>query len=221
MLKYLSATTLLLFTTLLVGCGEGAADAGGNGAKQGGRQSAPRGPAPQAQGTFTDDASAPRISIPRVAAWEEYVAEHKAANGGEEPPEPRTRDDIYEDEQWLPTLYLTDQSNTRVVREGNVGRHRDAESGEMCSPASGCYNTACPQRGEDGEPYAFTYSSNSELGRVCPACLEARDLESETAADRDRYGRFTHPYELPEARALRRELTAERRQRIAWERANR
>ena len=69
-----------------------------------------------------------------------------------------------------------------------------------------------------GEMYA---RDPSLLGHVCPACIEVRDLASETDADRRRYQRWIRPHELPETTERLRELNEERRRRIVWERANR
>lgn len=205
----------VLAATFLVGCGKEEPD---DGAKSGTAPVA-KGPAPVAGGTLTDDAGKPRMSIPLVPSWDEYVAEHKAEHAGQELPEPRTRRDIYGDEKRLPALYLTHQSGARVIAPGDRRVHRDAATGQMCSPAMGCYNPDCPQRGE--EPYGFLDTAESNLGRHCPACLALRNPDSETDADRIRWSRWVRPHELPETAARRRELMQERRQRIAWDRAHR
>ena len=211
---------LLLSALTLAGCGDTDADAGTRAGKQGKHLLTPSGPAVEAQGTLSDDVGQPRIVIPKVRPWEEYVEEHQAEHGGEQPPEPRTRMEIYDEDMALPRLFLT-QSGARVIGAGNLRSHRDPQTGEECWPAMGCYNPECPQRDADGEPFAFLDNAASDIGRHCPACRELRDVANETPLDRNRWARWVRPHELPETAARRRELTEQRRQRIAWERANR
>ena len=227
---------IVLFISLLVGCG-------GDDDNVGERRANPAGPAPLAGGTVNDDAAQDRVQIPTVPTWEEFVKEHAEKNDGAELPEPRTRDELHEAQERLPRLFLTHDTWTRViVVSGNMRPHRDSGTGEMCSAAQGCYNPDCPGRGEDGEPFGFIAEGRNlapqpvddpsspgaefardpyKLGVVCPACIKIRDLASETTADRERYARWIHAHELPENRERIREITEERRRRIAWERAHR
>ena len=209
--------TLVLLSGFAMGCNDKQQPAGGGDTRSPVADNAAE-PAPLSQGTLTHDAAQERIRIATVPTWEQYEAE-----AGEPLPEPRTRREIYEEQKKLPALYLTHETGTRVVAAPRLGTHTDANTGETCSPALGCYNPNCPRRGEDGEMFAFVIanSAQSPAGPTCPACLETRDLSTETHADRRRYARWVQKYELPETAALLRELTEERRRRIAWERAHR
>ncbi|MCG8586736.1 MAG: hypothetical protein MI757_18695 [Pirellulales bacterium] len=220
MMKFVGTIALLAFAVMLPGCSDDA-QSGDATDTQRPKASNATGPAPQAGGTLTDDAGKTRMSIARVPLWEEYVSQHKQQHGGEEPPEPQTRRELYEEEKRLPTLYLTHQTLTRVIAPGDRRVHRDAGTGEMCSPAMGCYHPDCPKLADSGEPFGFLDTAASHLGRHCPACLETRDLAAETDADRAQWARWVRPHELPDTAARRREIMQERRRRIAWDRANR
>lgn len=209
---------VVLLAAMCAGCGDDArSDSDGGGDGSGAKRS--NTPGPPAGGTLTDDMSKPIMSIPRVRPWEEYAEQYQAEHG-EAPPEPRGRMEIYDEDMALPKLYLT-QSGARVIAAGNRGAHRDAETGEQCWPAVGCYNPECLQRGADGEPFGFIDNWQSDIGRHCPACRAQRDVASETPKERDQWAHWVRPHELADSAASRRELTEQRRRRIAWERAHR
>jgi len=150
-------------------------------------------------------------------------------------PRPKTLEELYEEERKLPALYLTTQTNQRVIAPGDRGVFVHEKTGELCWPASGCYNPDCPGRTPSGEPFVFIApdpamfakpdgtvgydpSRGGELDNYygnCPQCLKIRQLDQESDEDRLRYSTFVRPYVLPETEKRREELQAARKQREA------
>lgn len=65
---------------------------------------------------------------------------------------------VFERQQQLDRLYLTEKSSQQVVRPGNVSvPFVDEDTGELSWPTLVCTNPACPGRGQDGKPYLFIH----------------------------------------------------------------
>lgn len=143
---------------------------------------------------------------------------------------PKTIDELYAEERQLPALFLTANTQQRVIVAGDKGVFVDEKTGELCWPAKVCNNPSCPGRSPAGEPFLFiapdpgvvlkpdgTIGYDRSKEKVldnnygnCPECLKVRNLASENDADRKKFADFVQSYVLPETDKRRRELAAER-----------
>ncbi len=149
---------------------------------------------------------------------------------GEDPPP--SRDDIFNKQMELPTLYLTTQTGQHVIAPASKGVFVDEKSGEVCWPAQACHNPDCPGVGIDGEPHLFIVplpggpkpTRQAAPDKVttdhvngqghCPQCLKIRRLDNETPQLRQQYGNFVRPHVLPEAAEQMKEIEAARKARL-------
>lgn len=149
---------------------------------------------------------------------------------------PRTRDEIFNERVELPALYLTAESNTRVIANRGRGAFVDEGTGELAWPAFVCHRPECPAR-EGDEPVLFIApdptvvlmngkivndinaitEAPTHLGQ-CPKCLKDRRIHFETKEQKAQFMQWARPYELPEAATRMKELEAERKRRIRLDR---
>ena len=137
----------------------------------------------------------------------------------------------------LPVLYLTEETQKRVMGTAAQGIHVDEATGEICSQPFECLNPDCPGRTEEGNflfvhrdvllsvgpdkeiiygtvPEGRNYkeyieSKGGHMYATCPKCLEKRDLKGESEETRQKYKEWVQAYELPETVQRRAELEAE------------
>jgi hypothetical protein len=131
--------------------------------------------------------------------------------------QPRSRDEIWQERESLPRLFLTQKTGKEVIAPGNRGAFVDEATGEMCWPALACHAENCPGRSADGKPYVFSSYGGESSKAVrpgefrlagCPMCLEAGRPPDPSAI---------RPYVLPEIEARLRQLDEEYRRRVALE----
>ena len=125
-------------------------------------------------------------------------------------PPPRPRQEILREQVSLNGLFLTENTLREVIAPITS---MPTFQGERCWPAYTCTNPDCPGKGKQGRPYLFI---NPKPGTetVCPACMESRDVSSESEADKRRYRNYPVPYELPETVRRIKQLDAERKRAI-------
>ena len=143
-----------------------------------------------------------------------------------------------DDQRALPVLYLTENSQTEVQAPAEAGLFVDEATGELCYRAYECQNPDCPGRQAGGnaflfvhrdvlaavdangeitwgevpagqDPQAYIRSKGGFMAPTCPKCVELRDLENESDADRRKYQSFVKLHEMPETAARRAELEEE------------
>jgi hypothetical protein len=134
-----------------------------------------------------------------------------------EPLAPRAMAQIDLEQATLNGLYLSERTGKQVIAPRNVARFLiDEETGERCWHAYECTHPECQGERRPGfDHYVFIYTDVEKLGIIdCPACAMRRQREKESAAERQRWGEFVRPYELPETLRRRAELDAERREAI-------
>ena len=68
---------------------------------------------------------------------------------------PRTRDDIFNDQMAVETLYFTEDGDQVLAPGSTRGMVVDEASGKLAHAAWQCNNPNCPGRGPEGEPYQF------------------------------------------------------------------
>jgi hypothetical protein len=148
---------------------------------------------------------------------------------------PRSREEIHKERDELPTLYLTDKTQQRVIAPASKGLFVDPKTKEICWRAQQCNNPDCPGR-KNNEPFLFTISDPGafvqEDGTIgfdvekskndpgipgCPACYKIRKLDQETPSEQGRYISFVQLYELPEAVARRKQLDEEYKRTVEFE----
>jgi len=155
--------------------------------------------------------------------------------GGETPP--KTLNEIFAEEQKLPTLYLTAITGKRVLVPGRLERFTDPETGEVCWPALVCVNPDCPVKKQTGEPHIFI---SPDIGFVakpdgtavpgtpdprtvkgtsnqCPQCLKVRNRNTESKELKQNYINWVKTYVPPETEAKMKELADERRKRFEYD----
>jgi hypothetical protein len=170
-----------------------------------------------------------------VASWRLHlVALFACVLGGCRSEPPKSIEQLYTDERQLPGLYLTAETNARVIAPIEKGAFVDEKTGELCWPAKVCTNPDCPGRGPAGEPFLFItpitgvvanadgtvgYDASKEqtpdnyYGN-CPQCLKKRNLPAEDDAVRKKYADFVQLYVLPETEKLRKEFAEKRQARV-------
>jgi len=130
---------------------------------------------------------------------------------------PREMAQIDLEQATLNGLYLSEKTGKQVIAPRNVARFLiDEETGEHCWHAYECTHPDCPGERRPGfEHYIFIHTDVEKLGIIeCPVCAMRRQREKESGAERQRWGEFVRPYELPETLRRRGELDAERRKGI-------
>jgi len=146
--------------------------------------------------------------------------------------EPRTSDDIFQDQMQLPTVYFTAETNTRVIAPQGNSLFVDETTGELAWPAMACHNPDCPGRGPDGEMHLFicpqpgyyaepdgsvgydpsrASTTAVKTAGLCPECLKGRNPNRLTQDERQQFINWVRPYVLPETAARIHELDAERK----------
>ena len=141
--------------------------------------------------------------------------------------EPRTSDEIFRDRLALPAVYLTVDTDTRVIAPQSKGPFVDEATGELALPALACHNPDCPARGADGEPHVFIEKRTAffvepdgsvgydesrigtEITGLCPKCVSGKDLKRLKRDKLQQYVNWSRPYVLPETEARMKELDAE------------
>lgn len=141
----------------------------------------------------------------------------------------RTRDEIFQDQLELPAVYLTVDSQTRVIASQSKGLFVDETTGELAWPALACHNPDCPARGPDDEPHLFIAPNPAMYAKpdgsvgydqsrdkmqttgFCPECLKGRNQNRLTQQDRDNFVNWVKPHVLPETAERIKELDAERK----------
>jgi len=145
---------------------------------------------------------------------------------------PRSEEDLFQARLDLPRLYLTAETNTRVIAPARRGCFVDDETGEVCWPALACQRPDCPGRSDDGEPHIFiapdhgvyarddgtvdydeSRSRTDPHGGLCPACLQGRDPQHLSKQERKQFVNWVRPYVLPETAEQMARLDAERKRR--------
>lgn len=111
---------------------------------------------------------------------------------------PRSPDEIFAEKLAVPQLYLSTQSQARLIAPGNKGVFIDPSSKEEFRCAVQCVNPSCPKRSGD-QPFLFVLVDDGSDG--CPACASLRDRKTESAAEAAKYAAFVQPYVLPESKA--------------------
>jgi hypothetical protein len=147
-----------------------------------------------------------------------------------------TRDQIYEAQQAVPTLYRT-ESGKEVIAPGNkFGVIVDGDTKELAWATWKCDNPNCPAKGQgkDGRPYLFIWpnflafakedgtvgfgqpKTEEDLAKFqvfaepgCPECMKKRNKAQESPEDRMQYQNWATKYVLPEAEARIKELDEE------------
>ena len=168
----------------------------------------------------------------KVATWVLMVCLWSFAgwDGKDKTAKPRTRDQIFQDLQSLPTLYLTGKTKSKVTAPANKGQFVDEKTGEICWRVMECGNPDCTGRGTDGKLLKFitpdltayvksdgTIDYDSKKSReakkvaygACPECLKKRNLKTESNAIRNKYAKWVKPHVLPESAERKEELEAE------------
>jgi hypothetical protein len=168
----------------------------------------------------------------KVAAWVLMVClwSFAGCDGKDKPAKPRTRDQIFQDLQSLPTLYLTGKTKSKVTAPANKGQFVDEKTGEICWRVMECGNPDCPGQGTDGKPLKFiapdptayvkpdgtidydqkkSKEAEKMAGGACPECLKNRNLKAESNAIRNKYAKWIKPHVLPGSAKRKKELEAE------------
>lgn len=141
--------------------------------------------------------------------------------------QPRTPEEILKERNALPALFLTQETNQRVIAPGTTVMFGDPKLGEVCWRAKECTNPHCPGR-KGEEPVLFIMvvdsgyyvspeghllhdgaKSKTALHQGCPHCMKQRNPAEETPQQQARYTLFIRDYELPETEARRKVLDAE------------
>jgi hypothetical protein len=149
---------------------------------------------------------------------------------------PMTRDQIYEAQQAVPTLYRTESGKEFIAPGNKFGVVVEPKSKELGWATWKCENPNCPAKdqGKDGRPYLFIWpnflafvqedgtvgfkqpTSEEDLQKFqvfaepgCPACAEKRNKAKETPEERMQYQNWAVKYVLPEAEARIKELDEE------------
>jgi len=147
--------------------------------------------------------------------------------------EPRSREEIFKAQQAVDTLYFTADGRELIAPGAERGMTVDEATGELAFAAYQCNNPDCPER-EGDEPFLFPlpdpFAYVDEAGKPairqpvteedfetfdefiekkCPACLETRDIDSETPEQRQQYQSYVTRHITPEAREQLAELEAE------------
>jgi hypothetical protein len=150
----------------------------------------------------------------------------------------RTLEEIEADKRDIPALYLTETTHKEVTAPAGLGLHIDSATGEICYQPFECTNPSCPGRSADGKPVLFVHrdvlvsagpdgkfiyeqipagiapekyieSKGGHPFATCPKCLEKRQVEGESDAERKQYQAWVRPYVSPETEKRRAELEAE------------
>jgi len=168
----------------------------------------------------------------KFAAWVLMVCLwiFAGCGGKDKPAKPRTRDQIFEDLQSLPTLYWTGKTKRKVTAPANKGQFVDKKTGEICWRVMECGNPDCTGRGTDGKSLKFItpdltayvksdgsidYDSkkSKEAKKIaygaCPECIKKRNLKTESNSDRNKYAKWVKPHVLPESAERKEELETE------------
>ena len=147
------------------------------------------------------------------------------------PSDPRSRDEIFKEKENLPALFLTAITKKRIEATGNKGNFVDKDTGEIAWRAFECRNPKCPGKAPNGDLYLFItpdpgviLNPDGTLGyderkandaiksgknRGCPECLKIRNLNTESAAARERYASFVAIHVLPGTAKRLKELDEE------------
>ena len=137
---------------------------------------------------------------------------------------PRTRDDIFNDQMSVETLYFTKEGREFRAPGAPRGMTVEEATGELGFAAWQCDNPDCPGRNSDGSPYLFPLpdpfayvDANGQpairqpeteedfaafeefLKRRCPKCLEIRNLNSESDEQAQQYQAWVVRHITPEA----------------------
>jgi hypothetical protein len=142
-------------------------------------------------------------------------------------------EELYDEERALPAVYLTAETNARIIAPGDKGVFVDEKSGELAWPAKTCINPDCPAERSADEPFLFiapdpaiianpdgtigydrsrVEEADNNFGN-CPECLKIRELRKESEKDRQQYSNWAISYVLPETARRREELSEARKAR--------
>ncbi len=167
---------------------------------------------------------------PRLGSclWLAVVLGGLASCSKQEEAVPRSRTDLHKDELALQAVYLTEKTHKRIIAPMSQGLFSiDPESGEVMWPAYCCTNPDCPGR-QEGEPLLFIEPDTkllqearppgTNISCLCPRCLAKRNLATESKEVRQQYINWVRPYVLPETAEKMKQIEAERKRRIAFER---
>jgi len=136
------------------------------------------------------------------------------------PPEPlpsRSLGKIDQEQLTLNALFLSEKTHREVIAPRNVARFLvDEVTGERCWHAYECTHPNCPGPRTAGREYfVFIHTEHDSQEAIhCPACLTVRNLTAESVEQRNQWGAYVNPYELPETVRRRKELDLERRRTI-------
>jgi hypothetical protein len=153
------------------------------------------------------------------------------------PPQTRTTEQIFAEQQQLPAVYLT-ETGDRITAPKGKGAFVDEKSGKLAWPALACNRPDCPGRSSGGQPQLFIAPDPAMYvgpdGKIaldpkrdtgpqpqfgqCPACWKQRNPAAETAAQQQQYRAWVAPYVLPETAERLAELEAERKRRVRRDR---
>jgi hypothetical protein len=152
------------------------------------------------------------------------------------PERPMTRNEIYEAQQAVPTLYRTESGDEFIAPGNKFGATVKPGSKEIGWATWKCGNPDCPAKneGKDGRPFLFIWpnflayvkedgtlafrlpqgEADMEKFKVfaepgCPACAKTRNKDAETPQQRQQYQNWATRYVLPEAEARIKELDEE------------
>ena len=150
---------------------------------------------------------------------------------------PRSRDDIFNDQMSVETLYFTKDGREFLAPGAPRGMIVDEETGELGFAAWQCDNPDCPGRKPNGDPYLFPLPDpfayvdengqpairqpeteadfklfNDFIERKCPKCLESRNLPRESAEEAQQYQAWVTMHITPAAQKRLDELEEEMRE---------
>jgi hypothetical protein len=152
-----------------------------------------------------------------------------------EPKLPMTRNQIYQEQLKVPTLYMTESGRQFVAPGNKLGVAVDPKTKELAWAAWKCDNPKCPGKAADGKPQLFIWpnflayvkedgtvgfkqprNTEEDLKKFekfaepgCPACAKIRDRAKETPEERLQFQNWATSYVLPEAEKRRQELNEE------------
>ncbi len=147
-----------------------------------------------------------------------------------------SRDEIYDAQQAVPTLYRTEDGHEFIAPGNKFGATVDPDSKQLAWATWKCDNPDCPAKdqGRDGRPFLFIWpnflayvkedgtlgfhnpSTDEDMRKFelfaepgCPECMKLRDKSKETPEERQQYQNWATKYVLPEAEARIKELDGE------------